>query len=233
MVFISGSKARSMVVSSSLSLSVSAYVNKCGGKTSTAGLTYAWKVIDGNSEEIQSSIVSVLKDVTKFKTMPNVFVAGKNYKVVATVTDIISGVSSDDSVSIIVSASPLIPKINPSSAVMLIRAGTSFSVDGKSSYDPDNIVDNSKKLLHSWSCVSANVGSCPLTLVSMGTDSSMWSASESAVNTTARIVLTLMDSATSGRNASTFMVIKVIEGDRPRCHYRDRSISSSESQYPR
>jgi hypothetical protein len=203
-----------MIASTSLSLSASAYVNKCGGKTSTTGLTFAWKVIENDSKKVQSSIVSVLKDDTKFKTKPNVFVAGKSYEVIVRVTDSNTELSSDASVNVAVLPSPLVAKLNPSTAVVLLRVGTSISLDGKSSYDPDSPSDNSK-LLYLWNCISSIGGSCPLSLVAADTDTTAWFAAESAVNTTANIALTVVDTIVTGRNSSTSMAVKVIEGDAP------------------
>ena len=214
-VLISGSKSRTMIASTYLSLSAVAYVNKCGGKTSTNGLQYAWKVFLTSTQEVQTSISSISKDLTKFKSKSNVFTAGESYDVVFTVIDQSSGLSSEDRITVIVSHSPLVAKLNPSTTTLLVRAGSSFSIDGKSSYDPDSPFDSSK-LIYLWNCVTVNSdGRCALILASTDSSSTMWFAAGNAVNTTSRISLLVVDSSVVDRNASTSILVTVVEGDAP------------------
>jgi hypothetical protein len=214
-ITISGSNSLSVIYTRTpITLNAIAYIVDCNDITSSTTLSYIWKIYQGNNEI--SSIVSIAVNPSSFSLLPFVLSTGLTYIVKVTVTDFMTSLSTVSSTRLVISASPLVALITPSSSMQLLKVGSSLKLEGNSSYDPDNPTIQFNDLTYFWFCEeSPSVASCPFSSSSSSSSSAssfIISADTLAINKTAIITLTV---SKDNRTSSTSITIKIIDENTP------------------
>jgi hypothetical protein len=148
-VSIAGLKVRSVVVNQALSLSSVATLTNCDEPSSRAGLTYLWKVLNSTGSILQISSTS--RDPSKFIIPPYSFKINEVYFIELSV--IYQGMTSSDSIEVIVVSGVLIPIIQGGSH-QTVRLGSLLKLDGSRSYDENrpNTFGIDARLSYFWTC---------------------------------------------------------------------------------
>jgi hypothetical protein len=217
-VIISGSSQLSMLTTSTLSVSASAFTRSCGGSVTYNNLGVTWAIAlasDGSSV----SVNSLSSNPSKLILAAYSLAASTAYTVTATVTDSTTFKSSSTSISVAVGLSSIYARVLGGS-VRSFRIFDTFSLDGSISYDADQENFGNAGLTYAWSCIqtSPSIGSaCYITLNSSTTSKAVVKATSTdsaALNSTSSVTLLLSDPDTS-RAATASVSISITPADAP------------------
>lgn len=204
-VQITGSNSASIYSSNALSLVAVASVKDCNGLSTSVGLTYQWGVVTGQS------VASTSPRPNQFVIAQNGLTPGQTYTFRVDVRDPSTSLTASSSVTVVVSQSPLVATISPST-MQLLRAGSSLLLNGLGSIDPDDPT-NAVPLTYAWSCVTAGLSTCSLQLgATTGGKLTVTAASADSVGTVSTLTLTVSKDT---RTATASVKITGIEGTAP------------------
>ncbi|CAM9310661.1 unnamed protein product, partial [Ectocarpus fasciculatus] len=119
----------------------------CDGSLSSRNLHYAWGIYDATGTEIR--VASISRDPKSLVLPAYTFDVAKSYRIVSTVLNTVSQLSSSATASVFVATGAIVAMISGSST-QSFRADQTFQLDGSGSHDED---DPSAALEYKWTCV--------------------------------------------------------------------------------
>lgn len=212
------------IVGSKQSVEVSslASVRSCDGSVSSRNLQYSWHIYDSSGNAL-SDVVTTSRDPTGLRLPPFTLRVDSTYRIVSTVLNTVSMLSSSASVTVYVSPGTVKAVIAGSSA-QSFRADQTLQLDGSGSYDEDT---KTASLTYQWSCVREKPvpgSKCGVVFVSSPSGVSLKVAALTSDYITESTV-TLTVHGSGGRFSTASVTILVTEPLAPIVVIRDHSIT--------
>lgn len=219
-VTIPGQPLREITTGTGLLLTSSAYLVNCQGLRSYSNLSPVWSVYEEG--ELQSHLRSESLDLSTFRLSPFRLSPLRYYEARLTVSNSLTGAYSSASVIVRVAQAEVVASVQGGS-LQAVAIGSAITLDGSSSVDRDKlptVTGAAAGLSFSWACVqTAPVfgPACPFDLSRNGSVArreGVLFALIRAINTTARVTLTVTDAART-RTSTTSVSIKAQDSAAP------------------
>ena len=212
LVSILGQSIRSVPRDAVIQISSLASTRLCDGTFSSRNLQYSWTVYDSSGAVVRG-VSSTSRDPKTLRLPPYSLSSDATYRVVSTVLNTQSMLSSSATAFVYVSRAPVSAVIAGSSS-QSFRANEELQLDGSGSFDAD---DASAVLEYSWSCIRhkpSYSSSCGVNFLS-SPDSNRLVVNASRSSYITESLITLTVSGAGGRVATASVTVSVIEPEAP------------------
>eukprot|EP01038_Epipyxis_sp_PR26KG_P005469 gene5469-7572_t len=216
---IPGDSVKQITKASVLRLDSVAFVQQCGGSTSTSGLSLTWSVTKNNAQLFQ--LVSTSKDPTKFRLPSYSFPSLGNFLITLTVQITATQKSSSTSVLVVVQPGKIYASLSVGRTVS-VRKENTLTISGASSYDDDQygVSAFDAKLVFQWSSqqIYPSLNSSCSSFLTESYDSygtlSVFAKLSGVVNSQCLIALTVTD-ANNTRSSQTSTTVTILSSLTP------------------